>query len=77
MDILEILEMGRKLGETEMLLRAAEKTARKATRGGKFWKFVALAEAGVIAYAIYKDTKKKDEEAIIDDDFFEDDSTDI
>lgn len=68
--------MGRKLGETEMMLRAAEKTARKAARGGKFWKFVALAEAGVIAYAIYTNTKK-DEEAIIDDDFFEDDSTDI
>ena len=76
MDILEVLEMGRKLGETEMMLRAAEKTARKAARGGKFWKFVALAEAGVIAYAIYTNTKK-DEEAIIDDDFFEDDSTDI
>lgn len=76
MDILEVLEMGRKLGETEMMLRAAEKTARKAARGGKFWKFVALAEAGVIAYAIYKNTKK-DEEAIMDDDFFEDDRTDI
>lgn len=59
-----------------MMLRAAEKTARKAARGGKFWKFVALAEAGVIAYAIYKDTKKKEEETTIDDDFFED-STDI
>lgn len=69
--------MGRKLGETEMMLRAAEKTARKAARGGKFWKFVALAEVGVIAYAIYTNAKKKDEEAIIDDDFFEDDSTDI
>lgn len=66
--------MGRKLGETEMLLKAAEKTARRATRGGKLWKLVALAEAGLIVmYIVDKSKEKKKEETIIEDDFFHND----
>lgn len=74
MDILEVLEMGRKLGETQMLLKAAEKTARKAARGGRFWKLVAVAEAGLIfAYLMSnKKEKEKEETDIVQESFFDD-----
>ena len=65
-ELMELLSMSRELGEKTTKIASLEKSLRVANKSTRWWKFIALVEAGVIIFTYAGSIGRGKEEPVED-----------